>query len=82
MTDGTIKAQACANGSMQRSFSEREKAASPTVSTEALMITSVVEVKQRRDVVTLNIPNAFVQTPIPESNEKTIMRISDHLAKM
>ena len=80
--DGTIKAQACANGSMQRSYIERDTAASPTVSTEALMITSVVEVKQRRDVVTLNIPNAFVQTPIPESNEKTIMRISDHLAKM
>ena len=63
--DGTIKARACANRSTQRSNIERDKAASPTVSTEALMIISVIEAKQRRDVVTLDIPNAFVQTPIP-----------------
>ena len=33
-------------------------------------------------MVTLDITNAFVQTPIPESNEKTIMRISVHLAEL
>ena len=49
--DGTIKARACANGSTQRSYIERDKAASPTVSKEALMITSVIEAKQKRDVV-------------------------------
>ena len=46
------------------------------------MITSVIEVKQRRDVETLDIPNAFVQRSIPESNEKTIMRISGHLVEL
>ena len=80
--DGTIKARACANGSMQRSYVERDKASSPTPSTETLMITSVIEANQRRDVVILDIPNAFVQTTIPESNEETIMRISGHLAEL
>ena len=80
--DGTIETRVCANGSTQRSYIERYKAANPTVSTEALMITSVIEAKQKRDVVTLDIPNAFIQTPIPESNEKTITRISGHLSEV
>ena len=67
---------------MQRSYIERDKAASPTLSTEALLITSIIETQQKRDVVTLDIPNAFVQTTIPESNEKTIMRTIGHLVEL
>jgi hypothetical protein len=75
--DGSIKARTCANGSTQRSYIPKEEAASPTAATESIIITGVIEAKQNRDVMTLDIPNAFVQTSIPqgEGDEKIIMKI-------
>ena len=74
--DRTIKARACANGSSQKPYIDKHNATSPTVTTEALLTTAVIDAKQNRDVVTLDIPNAFVQTPVPPSNEKVIMKIT------
>ena len=73
--DGRVKARACANGSTQRDYIPREDAASPTASTDSVLITGVIEAKQQRDVMTLDIPNAFVQTPIPQGDERVIMKI-------
>ena len=42
--DGTVKARTCANGSVQRNWMSKEEAASPTASTEATLLTSVVDV--------------------------------------
>jgi hypothetical protein len=39
----------------------------------------VLDAKQGRDVMTLDIPNAFVQTEIPERDEKIIMKIRGRL---
>ena len=61
--------------STQRDYIPKEDAASPTASTEAVLITGVIDAKQNRDVMTLDIPNAFVQTKIPEGEEKIIMKI-------
>jgi len=38
--------------------------------TEAILITGVVEAKQHRDIMTLDIPNSIVQTPIPKNTDK------------
>ena len=43
--DGTIKVRACANVGTQRSYINKEEAASPTVSTEALLTTAVIDAK-------------------------------------
>ena len=80
--DGTVKARTCANGSTQRAYIPREEAASPTAATEAILITGVIEAKQRRDVMTLDIPNAFVQTNIPTSGEKVVMKIRGELVNI
>jgi hypothetical protein len=80
--DGTIKARTCANGSTQREYIPREEATSPTASTEAILITGVIDAKQKRDVMTLDIPNAFVQTPIPKGGEKIIMKIRGRLVDL
>ena len=77
--DGTVKARTCANGSTQREYIPREEATSPTAATEAILITGVLDAKQRRDVMTLDIPNAFVQTEIPERGDKIIMKIRGRL---
>ena len=46
------------------------------MSTEALLTTAVIDAKQKRDVSTLDVPNIFVQTPMPKSLQRVIMRIS------
>ena len=74
--DGTINARTCANGSTQRLYINKEEAASPTVSMEALLTTAVIDATQNRDVITLDIPNTFMQTPMPKSHQKVIARIN------
>jgi hypothetical protein len=77
--DKTIKARMCANGSTQRTYIAREEAMSPTAATGAILITGVIDAKQRRDVMTLDVPNVFVQTPIPQTGDKVIMKIRGSL---
>jgi hypothetical protein len=74
--DGTIKSRHCANGSTQRDYMSREDVSSPTVSTEATLLTAVIEAQEGRDVATLDIPNAFIQTKLEDKDgERTIMKI-------
>jgi hypothetical protein len=77
--DETVKARMCANGSTQRSYIAREDVSSPTAASEAILITGVIDAKQKRDVMTLDIPNAFVQTKIPLDGDKIIMKIRGQL---
>jgi hypothetical protein len=82
--DGRIKARTCANGSTQRSYMSKEDAASPTVSTESILLTATIDARQGRDVMTVDIPNAFVQTDIQqkEPSERVIMKIRGTLVDM
>eukprot|EP00957_Ditylum_brightwellii_P049881 3781616-Ditylum_brightwellii.AAC.1 len=66
--DDTVKARACANGSTQRSYINKDEASSPTAATEAILITGVIKTKQHCDIMMLDIPNTFVQMPIPEGD--------------
>ena len=77
--DGTIKSRMCANGSTQRAYISREEASSPTAASEAIITTGVIDAKQRRDIMTNDVPNAFVQTPVPQDGEKIIMKIQGQL---
>ena len=67
--DGRVKARTCANGSTQCAYMERDEAASPTAMTESILITATIDAKQNRDVMTADIPNAFVQTDVNEKNQ-------------
>jgi hypothetical protein len=75
----TVKARMCANGSTQRAYISREEATSSTVSSAAIITTGVIDEKQRRDVMTLDIPNAFVQRKISLDGDKIIMKIRGQL---
>jgi hypothetical protein len=57
---------------------EREEVSSPTVSTESTMLTSVIEAKEHWDVATCDIPNAFIQTKLDNTDKdgnRTVMKI-------
>ena len=47
---------------------EEHKVASPTVKTEAILTTVVIDAKQKRDEINLDILNAYVQTPLPSKS--------------
>ena len=83
--DGTIKARFCANGSTQREYMNREDTSSPTVSTEAILLTGVIEAEEGREVATCDIPNAFVQTEVEKKDKdgnRTIMKIRGVLVQL
>ena len=82
--DGRVKGRACANGSTQRDYMDHEDANCPTAATESILITALIDAKQKRDVMTANIPNALVQTDIEpaEKGQHTIMKIRGPLVEM
>jgi hypothetical protein len=64
--DGRIKARGCADGRKQRAYIAKEDASSPTVSLEALLLTTVIDAKENRYVATVDVPGAFTQTDMDE----------------
>ena len=77
-----MKGRMCANGSTQTSFISKEEDSSPTVTTESVEVTSVVDAKQERDVVSMDISNAFVQTEVPQGDERILVKIQGALVDM
>jgi hypothetical protein len=63
---GRIKARGCADGRKQRLYKSKEETSSPTVTTEAVFLTSVIEAQERRKVMTVDIPGAFMHVDIDE----------------
>jgi hypothetical protein len=55
---------------------ECNDAASPTVMTESILITTTIDAKQKHDVMTTDIPNAFVQTQ-EESSQGRVHHYKD-----
>ena len=73
--DKSIKARNVADGSTQRAYVPKEQATSPTALTESILMTATIEAKEGRDVMTADIPNAFIQSDIDEHNKKPGERI-------
>ena len=61
-----IKGRACADGRSQRLYTKKEDAASPTAALESIMLTSVIDAMERRDVATVDIVGAFLRTDCDE----------------
>ena len=61
-----IKGRTCVNGSRQRSYTAEEDASSPSVSTEALLLTAAIDAHERRFVATCDITGAFVKAEMDE----------------
>jgi hypothetical protein len=40
----------------------KEDASSPTIATEAVLLSCIINAEEGRDVTVINIPNAFIQT--------------------
>ena len=64
---------------------DTEDTASPTVMTESVMLTAVIDAEEGRDVATFDIPNAFIQTHVDERDaqgDRIIMKIKGEMIDM
>ena len=80
--DGTKKARHCADGSIQRDWISSDDSSSPTVHTESVLLTAVIDAYEGRDVMTADVPNAFIQTELEKRDKdgnRTIMKIRGEL---
>ena len=63
---GKIKARACADGRPQRAIYDKYDASSPTVKTESVILTSVIEAAEDRAIGVYDIPGAFLHSKLEE----------------
>ena len=76
---GRIKARGCADGRKQRLYKSRYETSSPTVCTESVFLTSVVDASEQRHIVTVDIPGAFMHS---DMDELLHMRLEGALAEL
>ena len=81
---GADKARLVIDGSGQRDHITKEEASSPTAFTKSVILTSIVDAKEGREVATVDIPNAFAQTVITDSHKdyRVIARLRGKLVEI
>lgn len=72
---GKIKGRTCVDGRPQREYIPKEKATSPTVITESLMLSFMIDALEGRVVGTVDIPGAFLTS----DTDEVIIVIADGL---
>ena len=73
------------NGKPTSEWLTREDSASLMAALESIMLTAVIDAHKEHDTMTVNIPNAFIQTDMPkpkEGEERVIMKITGVLVDM
>ena len=74
---GKVKARGCADGRKQRLYKTKEETSSPTMNIEALFITCIIDALEGREVMTCDIPGAFMQS---EMDELVHMKLEGEIA--
>jgi hypothetical protein len=79
--DGQVCARACTNGSKEcrQPGYKKEDGASPTVTTDSLMITATIDAHNHHDVATVDIPRAFLHA---YNDKDTFMLLRGRLAEL
>jgi hypothetical protein len=78
--DGRIKARAVADGRTQDRYFE-EETYSPTVKLESIMLSSLIDAHEQRNVVTIDIKGAFLKAKVPDEMD-LIVKMDGELAEL
>jgi hypothetical protein len=73
--DRNIKGRAVAGGNKQRNYISKEDASSPTVTTESVLLSFIMDAEEHRDVAVVDIPNVFVQTRVENEKDMAFIKI-------
>jgi hypothetical protein len=74
---GRVKARTCADGRPQRSLFQKWESSSPTVRTESVLTTSIIDAYKRRVVGVYDIPGAFLHA---EQTDLTYIQMAGEAA--
>ena len=74
-----IKGQGCTDGRKQRLHTPKDDASSPTVVTESVLLSCVIDAKEQRDMATVDIPGTFMQG---DQDETVHMRLEGTLCRV
>jgi hypothetical protein len=74
---GLIEGRGCANGRPQRDYMTKQETSSPTVATESLILSCLINAIEKRNVATCDIPGAFMQS---DMKGKVIMKLERVMA--
>ncbi len=87
--DGTVKGRMVFDGSQTRSYIDRDETSSPTATQESIVLTAVIDAKEQRDNMAVDVPNAFIQEHLPNADvpgKRVIMKITgvliDYLVRL
>jgi hypothetical protein len=73
--DGKIKGRTVAGENKQRDYISKEDAISPTVATEAVLFSCIIDAEEGRYVAVVDIPNVFVQTRVENEKDMAFINI-------
>ncbi len=77
--NGAVKARSCANGNPQREHIAKEEAAASMITLELVFLTLTIDAKENREVVTIDIPGAFLHA---DNKDYVIMKMVGMLAEL
>jgi Reverse transcriptase (RNA-dependent DNA polymerase) len=76
---GKIKGRGCADGRLQRLWTDKHDTSSPTAYLESLLLTASVDAKEGRKVATVDIPGAFLHV---DQDEVVHIRLRGEMARL
>ena len=59
----------------QRAYIPKDDASYPTFRTESVLLTSIFDAEENRDVVVIDTPNSFIQTRVEDKNDTEIIKL-------
>jgi hypothetical protein len=83
--DKSVKGRMVYNRKPTREWLSQEDAASPTAALESILIKGVIEAKDKRDIMTCDISNAFIQAYLLKKEpgeDRVVMKITGVLVDM
>ena len=80
--DGKVKGRGCADGRPQRLYTDKIDASSPTAALTAIMLTCMIDAYEKRDVATVDIPGAFLQTKMPKGEKDVHVILDGRMAEL
>ena len=80
--DGKVNGRGRADGRPQRLYTNKIETSSPTAALTAIMLTCMIDAYEKRDVATVDIPGAFVQTKMPKAGKDVHVIFDGRMAEL
>ena len=70
-----VKGRIVYNGAPTRKYYDDVDTSSPTATLEGIFLTAMIDTHEGRDVISSDIPNAFIQAPMPRNDKEGIVQM-------